>query len=173
MERTGIVFGCFIPLHDGHISVMNKALKENDKLYIVVCGHKGDRGDSFIPFEDREMLMKKFIKCYYPTQRQNIIFVVSVDDFNIHPDGDFSKVSWEGWINEFFKTSKACTDDTYTWYTGEENYISEMKKTRPNDNFILMDRSVIKISGTMIRDNLDKYSYHVPLVYLNYLKERK
>ena len=57
--KVGIVFGCFIPLHVGHVSLIKKALNENDKVIIGVCGFDGDRGKDFVPFRDRINLMTK------------------------------------------------------------------------------------------------------------------
>ena len=36
--KIGIVFGCFIPLHQGHEYLIDCAIKENDKIIIGVCG---------------------------------------------------------------------------------------------------------------------------------------
>jgi len=35
--RTGFVFGKFMPLHKGHIALIEFALKHCDKLYVVIC----------------------------------------------------------------------------------------------------------------------------------------
>lgn len=57
--RIGITFGCFIPLHTGHLWMINKALTENDMVIIGVCGYDNDRGKDFIPFRDRYELMSQ------------------------------------------------------------------------------------------------------------------
>ena len=56
--KIGIVFGCFIPLHQGHLSLINKAIQENDKVIIGVCGFDDDRGKDFISFKTRIELIK-------------------------------------------------------------------------------------------------------------------
>ena len=170
--RAGIVFGCFIPLHIGHISIIQRAIVENEDIYIVVCGHKGDRGDAFIPFEDREKLMKNYISTHYAPFITEHIHIISVDDAVIHPDGDYHITDWEAWIKEFFRVSEASTYDTYMWYTGEPDYIRAIHHVRHDDKFIIFDRSYIPISGTMIRENIDEYREYVADVYLQYLEER-
>ena len=116
--------------------------------------------------------MEKFVDKKYPESIKKRITIVSVDDAVFHPDGNYSIPSWENWIKEFFNQSKADKNNTYNWYTGDEAYIEDMKKARPNDNFILLDRSKINISGTMIRKNLALYKKYVPQVYLDYLQEK-
>ena len=61
MDKVGVVFGCFIPLQKGHLSLIDKALK-NDKVIIGVCGYDLDRGKDFIPFKDRIELIKEIFK---------------------------------------------------------------------------------------------------------------
>ncbi len=90
MERIGIVFGCFIPLHDGHKKLINDAFRENDKVIIAVCGYDNDRGRDFIPFSDRYKLMcEKY--------EDDVIRVVKVDDHKIGLTGLFDNRSWIKW----------------------------------------------------------------------------
>src|SRR5258705_13529723 len=35
--KTGFVFGKFMPLHNGHIALIEFALKHCDKLYVIIC----------------------------------------------------------------------------------------------------------------------------------------
>ena len=37
-EKVGLVFGCFIPMHKGHLYMIDKALEENDRIVLGVCG---------------------------------------------------------------------------------------------------------------------------------------
>lgn len=37
MTKIGITFGCFIPLHKGHMSMIDLSLKDNDITVIGVC----------------------------------------------------------------------------------------------------------------------------------------
>ncbi|MBP3824563.1 MAG: adenylyltransferase/cytidyltransferase family protein, partial [Butyrivibrio sp.] len=53
MDNIGIVFGCFIPFHKGHESLVKRALDENDRMIIAVCGYQEDRGKDFLPFTVR------------------------------------------------------------------------------------------------------------------------
>lgn len=55
----GITFGCFIPLHSGHLDMIQKSRAVHQKTIVAVCGYDGDRGDGFIPFRERIVLMKQ------------------------------------------------------------------------------------------------------------------
>lgn len=57
MQKIGIVFGCFIPMHKGHESLIKRALSENDGMIIGVCGYRADRGRDFLDFEARFKLV--------------------------------------------------------------------------------------------------------------------
>lgn len=40
--NIGITFGCFIPLHKGHLSMIDRSIKENQLTIIGVCGFDND-----------------------------------------------------------------------------------------------------------------------------------
>lgn len=46
--KIGITFGCFIPLHVGHMAMIERSVRENDRTIIAVCGYDDDRGKDFI-----------------------------------------------------------------------------------------------------------------------------
>ena len=166
--KIGIVFGCFIPLHQGHLSLINKAIQENDKVIIGVCGFDDDRGKDFIPFKTRIELMKTKYK-----NNPNII-VVSVDDKKIGLTGKFDIPSWRAWCNELFTNANVDSNEhTYYWYTGEQSYVDKLKEIYSNHNFCLVNRNKINISGTKIRENPTKYKEYIDKDFYRYLKETK
>ena len=153
-ERIGLCFGCFIPLHKGHLSMIERAKNENDRIVIGVCGYEGDRGQEYLPFEGRWKLM---LRRYHDDK--NVIITI-VDDHEIGLTGTFSVDAWSIWGKEFFRNAWLDPNDEskeYTWYTGEASYIEKLQQVYPNHNFVLLDRSEIQVSGTMIRENTDQY----------------
>lgn len=164
--RVGITFGCFIPLHKGHISMIAKSRKNDDITIIGVCGYDNDRGQNFIPFDTRYNLMKKIY------QNDPNTIVVKIDDKKLGLDGTFTLDNWKLWCDELFENAGFSPDDTnnvYTWYSGEAAYFEKLRLIYPNHEFYLLNRDEITISGTKIRNNLIKYADMVHPVFLNYL----
>lgn len=163
---TGIVFGCYIPLHIGHISLIEKALKENDNVIIGVCGFDEDRGKEFIPFKTRYKLMKTKYSKYSNT------IVVPIDDKKIGLTGTFSLEAWKIWCNELFTNAKVDPySNDFNWYMGEKSYADKIKQIYPKHNFIVLDRNTINISGTIIRKSYKKYKKYIDSDFLTYLKD--
>lgn len=162
MDKVGIVFGCFIPLHKGHLSLIDKA-KENDKVIIGVCGYDSDRGKDFIPFKDRIELIQEIFKD---------LTVVSVDDHKIGLTGKFDLESWKVWCNELFKNADLDPNVDITWYLGEQSYLEMLKKIYPKHTFEFVERTVIPVSGTMIRENPKENIEEIHPVFVEYLKEK-
>ena len=163
--RTGIVFGCFIPLHIGHIAMINRSLAENEATIIGVCGYENDRGRDFIPFNIRYELMKTL---YHDKAK-----VVKIDDEKLHLDGTFTLENWKRWCNELFAQAKRNPNDSYMWYTGEQKYIDKIEKLYPRHGYTLLDRSVINISGTDIRSNVTNYAQYIEPIFYEYLKKER
>ena len=165
--NVGIVFGCFIPLHKGHISLINRAITENDVVIIGVCGFDSDRGKDFIPFRKRiELMQEKY------QDRKNVV-VVSVDDEKLGLTGKFDLDSWELWCNELFNNADMDPlENSYTWYVGEQPYACSIKQLYPSHKFVIADRSVIDISGTKIREYFKRYERFIDGIFYKYLEER-
>lgn len=173
--RIGITFGCFIPLHEGHLSLIDKSLEENDITIIAVCGKSNDRGQDFIPFDCRVELVKN--KYLNP---ENKVIVVRIDDNALGLDGTFTLNNWKVWCNEILRqtnevltlTNKPVIDfnkNTVTWYTGEASYKEKIGAIYPNHNIFLADRNEINLSGTMIRENPDLFAEYIDPIFVDYL----
>ena len=44
-KKTAVVFGTFAPLHQGHIDLIQRAKRQCDRVWVVVSGYEGDRGE--------------------------------------------------------------------------------------------------------------------------------
>ena len=159
----GIVFGCFIPLHKGHLRLIDKALSECDKVVIAVCGYEDDRGKDFIPFHMREYLMRQKYK-YYPKVK-----LVYINDKKIGLTGKFDAPAWQTWCNEIIRQAEIKPDDLCTWYTGDSLYVDSIKQACPNHTVIFVDRNEEPISGTEIRTNFRKYKNYIDPDFYQYL----
>lgn len=167
--KVGIVFGCFIPLHIGHTALIKQSLKENNHTIVAVCGHENDRGKDFIPFSEREKLVKE----YYKREIYNgDMDIVSVDDDKCGCDGSFTLDNWKRWSDLLFDEAYYNPKDPYyifTWYTGEVSYLGKLYELFPFHNFLLVSRKKIDISGTEIRKNPIKYERLIAPPFVDYL----
>lgn len=166
--HIGIVFGCFIPLHKGHISLIEQAIKDNSIVIIGVCGYDDDRGKDFLPFKIRYELMKNKYK-----DNSNVI-VVPIDDKKIGLTGKFDLPSWTDWCNELFINAKIDPNKyTCCWYTGEQSYADKLRNIYPSHHCVVIDRSKINISGTKIRQNPLKNKKFIDKYFYEYLKGKQ
>lgn len=157
-KNVGIFFGTFAPLHIGHIDTILKAKKENDGVIVIVSGYQSDRGE-----EVGLDLQRRFRYLRETFADDEMVYVEKLDESNIAkmPDG------WEEW----FRILKSIIyqiipkDTILTYYTGEKEYIKELKQRDPEAKFKLQDRSLINISGTKIRKNPLKYWKYIGKVF--------
>lgn len=167
--NIGITFGCFIPLHKGHLSMIDRSLKENHLTIIGVCGFDNDRGKDFISFRKRIQLMKMLYA------KENVKVVV-IDDKKIGLDGTFTLENWRWWCTELFVNAGInpyVKTNNITWYSGELSYFSKIRCLYPKHIFELLDRENIDISGTEIRKNPKKYEDMIHPLFREYLYEKK
>ena len=166
MQNIGIVFGCFIPMHKGHESLIKRALFENDRLILAVCGYQAGRGKDFLDFSTRFKIVTKMFR------NDPRVIVVKIDDKKLGLDGTFTHENWVLWGNELFKQAEISPDSVhFNWYTGESSYVDKLGRIYPNHTFNLVDRTVIRLSGTEIRNNPTIHSDDINEDFRNYLKE--
>ena len=152
--RIGMVLGCFAPLHKGHMELILRAKKENDKCYVIVCGYDGDKGEPLLPLKKRIRYVKETFK------NDSLVEVISVNDTELGIDQSMSDSNWEKWLNRVYRemTPKDAASNK-VWYVGEKSYVYSLIKF--GEQPIYVDRQELPISATMIRSN--------PLKYWNYI----
>ena len=152
MKKYGCFVGKFLPPHIGHLSVIDKALQECEKVLIVlaeapekskaIC--KQDNFPYFPPSKRLEWL-KKHYKNY-----SNIKFVF-FDESPVQPF-DMKK-----WSQEFKRMIK----ENITAKYGDESYRTLNELYFPECEFVPIDRDKINIHGTDIRRNKNLIKYMV------------
>lgn len=112
--KLGLIIGRFQPLHNGHISLINKALQENDKV-LVLIGSTNKLPDFKNPFTTEERIA--FLAGSFG-DNENVI-VNTIKDY----DSD------DEWVQEVTaralsfeedptKITLYCNPKDYDWYTG-------------------------------------------------------
>lgn len=143
--KNGLVFGKFMPVHKGHLSLINFAKNNCDRLYVLVCFHRKE----VIPGEIRLKWMKKIL-----SSDINIMLLPFEYDENELPDTSVSSVTASNiWARAFKKllpqVDVVFTSEEYGEYLAEAMQISH----------ICYDKNRIKIpvSGSAIRADPFKY----------------
>ena len=156
--RIGMVFGCFAPLHKGHMELILRAKKENDKCYVIVCGYDGDKGEPLLPLKKRIRYVKETFK------NDPLVEVISVNDTELGIDQSMSISNWEIWLNRVYREmpSKDAASDKL-WYVGEQSYVYSLINF--GEQPIYVDREALPISATMIRNNPLKYWDYISPVF--------
>lgn len=138
------------PVHVGHFDAIIRAKREQDACLVVVSGRKGDRGDQ-VGLD----LVKRFryLRELFADEENVYVAMLNEDDIPAYPDG------WGPWMlamHRIINESTTNTDQQVTWYVGEQEYVTELQE-RTYDPIVLLDRSILTISGTKVRSNPLKY----------------
>ena len=159
--RIGMVLGCFAPLHKGHMELILRAKKENDKCFVIVCGYDGDKGEHLLPLKKRYRYVKETFK------NDPLIEVISVNDTELGIDQSMHSGNWRIWIQYVINNcvNPDEVDFHRTWYVGEPSYVNMIKKFDYWADVVLVDRQVLPISATMIRNNPIKYWNYISPVF--------
>jgi NadR type nicotinamide-nucleotide adenylyltransferase len=149
---SGLVFGKFMPLHNGHVYLIDFAQHAVNKLTILVCSLPSEP----IPGEIRY----KWVKEMFPNA--NVIHhdTPIPQEPSEHPD------FWNIWKESI---SKHCPGEEFDCLFGSEDYGWKMAEVM-GIQYIPVNRSrnLIPISGTAMRKNPIKHWKHLPKVVQNY-----
>jgi len=152
--RIGICFGGYCPLHQGHLDLIMKSKKLNDKTYVVVCGYDGEpRGASIgLPLIKRYRIIKNFLE-------DELVEVMYINDTELGLDESMCPDNWKIWTQEVMNKGKFTSEgNTITWYVAEEFYKERLENNCAfNCTVSLEDRTLNPISGTKCRENPIKY----------------
>ena len=142
---TGMLFGKFMPLHKGHIELIEFALQRCEYLYVVLCYTSKEP----IAGPLRAKWLNKLLE-----QKSNVSLIIyQYDETNLPNTSVSSRDASERWANAF-KTILPAID---VLFTSEiyGNYLSEFMQIHhvPFD----YDRVRVPVSATMIRENPFRY----------------
>jgi len=146
---NGVIFGKFFPFHYGHLSIINRALTECEKVFVVVCANEGSQ-----PSGQK--------RAYWIQQSAPKAEVLLTDDLC---SWHFSKPCVESctdlWKNRTAELIPCEIDLVYS----SESYGEEFSKAI-SARHVSVDpmREVHSISGSQIRSNLTDNWHHLPQI---------
>lgn len=157
-KGTGLVLGCFAPLHKGHLDLIYRAKKENlGGVFVIVCGYDGDRG------EEAGMNLKaryQMVREYFKDDPLVAVYCISDNEAGIAGYTDHW-TEWLQFLEDKCLTANQVIEDArglskkITFYVSEKDYYDHLLVE--DHKAILCDRTVRPISGTLIRSNPLKY----------------
>ncbi len=140
MKKTGLTLGKFTPFHKGHQFLIEKALSEVDELIILIY----ETTSYFVPLSIRANWIRKI----YPQ--------VKVIECRDGPEGFSNERSFE--ITQEKYILKMLNGKIITHFYSSEFYGKHVSKAlNADDCRVDENRSAVKISATMIREDTFKY----------------
>lgn len=154
MTTIGVTFGCYCPLHQGHMNLIMKAKRENDLSFVFVCGTSDPRymeRDAIIPLQKRYRLIKNFLD-------DDTLFVDKIDDADLGLDESMSNSNWQTWVHaveaRIYSRLSSFDDIKVKWYVGEKTYVTPIVNYAEFPTEVeVVNRVILPISGTELRRN--------------------
>ena len=145
MEKIGFMIGRFMPLHNGHIELINAAAKQVDEL-IVLVGSMGVRNERN-PFKIQDRL-RMLNECADFFEKDKITFIPILDLTN----EDDSNKAWGDYLYDLMK--KITNEEKFTYFTSEsEAKIEEWFGENQNIKVVFFTR-FSDISATKVRQSI-------------------
>ena len=105
MNKVGVILARFQPIHNGHLELIYKALRENDEVLIIIGSIDKLNARNPIPWNIREQLVKQAIAETISPVEQEKITVQELPDLsdesdNSHDWGFYLYSNIVTWINQ-------------------------------------------------------------------------
>ena len=85
----GVLLARFQPVHNGHLELLKQALKENDKVLVLIGSAKTLNKRNPIPIEERQMLVESAIAEKFTEEQQKNIVVMQLEDLSTEKDNTY------------------------------------------------------------------------------------
>ena len=152
----GLVLGKFLPLHKGHIHLLETARKNTDHLTIVVCSLSSEPIDGETRF--------RWVKEAFPTCR-----VVHLKDDSMPQEPKDHPDFWNIWRKALKEFSPEPLDLVFS----SEQYGFRLAEELGAKHFLVdLDRTTFPVSGTKVRSNPIEYWDYIPEHVRSYFVKR-
>ena len=154
-------------MHRGHLDAIMRAKKENDKVFVIVCGYDNEEraGNINMTLKERTAIVRKIFA------NDEIISVLSINDTELGIDESMCEGNWVVWqkkVAEILYDSLSF-DDRIMWYVAEPYYKEMLEKRNILRAEVTLIDKVVQVSGTQIRENPLKYWKYIVKEYRNNL----
>ena len=158
MRKVGCFVGKFLPPHIGHLSVIDRALRECEEVVVVLAEDpkksKLRCDESNFPYFNAEKRLNWMKKHYKNAKNIKFVFL-DESGLKSFPEG----------LKEWSARFKEVVGTNITAKYADENYRELNEKYFPECEFVPIDRDVIPVHGTDIRTNSDYLKYVIPEGY--------
>lgn len=148
-KKIGAFVGKFLPPHIGHLSIIDKMAKDCDECVVVISDNpetsKKLCEKSGFPYFDSNQRLNWFKKHY--KNNNNIHFAI-IDEKKISNSKDF--------MRDYAKLFWECVPYKVNYKYADESY-RELNSYFPECTFVPINRDVINVHGTNIRQEYEKY----------------
>ena len=154
-KRIGAFVGKFYPPHIGHLSVVDKAIKDLDEVYIIISKNsirdkEIENKQNFKPLSAE--IIKNWFELHY--KNENKVKVEIFDETGLKPYPQDVDVWAEKFKKQFPTINVKIADAGYKEFN--EKYFPEYE-------FYEIDRDIIPIHSTMLRENMkNNLQYLIP-----------
>ena len=158
--KIWICFWTYVPLHQGHLDLIMRAKKENDKCLVFVCGQDNDYGCNYwLPLRKRYRLVRKFF------ENDEQVTVICINETSLWIDNSWSDENWNIWLSSIYNQIQNNQNWEIIRYVSKESYKKSLdsaiknlweRKWIVNNSVVLMNSSDL-ISSVQCRENPLKY----------------
>ena len=167
--RLGVVCARFIPLHDGAIGAIDRAIRENDEIVVCVTGHDMDPGMAIVPFLRRVQLMHDIYGC---GRRGPNVHVAEIHEPDGRTDGHLSKDELREKYDAMFRQARLAPDfpgRLCTWDVDDPCREERIAAAYPGHACVRLPAGAL--SAMNVRRNLAANVDRIHPAFLKYLLE--
>jgi len=172
--KTGIILARFQPIHNGHLALIDKAIMENDEVYIFIGSADKFNKRNPLPISLRLQLVEESLKEKYDECDLKNVHVVPLDDLT-----DESDNSHEWGFYLYSKIVSTCKNPYFTiYYSDGFEIITTWFPSfilRNNVNLCLLARNATEsgISATEVRQLIEEDDSNLESVVPNCVYENR
>lgn len=155
MKKVGAFVGKFYPPHIGHLWVIDNAIKDMDEVYIIISKNE-NRNQQISKSQNFKVLDASLIQKWFKEHYKNNpkVKVEIFDESGLRPYPEDRDVWAERFKKQFPSVNVKIADEGYREYNQE--YFPEYE-------FYPIDRDVVNIHSTQIRNNIkENLNYIIP-----------